>query len=295
MSSGSIDANLITQFSDRLHIKAQQNPSRLRPHVIIKMMTGDIYAYDGLGDVESREVAGRISPTVFSEISHNRRKIRRRRFEVTLPIDASDTRGVLLNPQEEYSGAVMKAMNRTWDRVGVEASFADVQTGRDFENTVTFANDGGLTVNATAGLTYEKLLEIRKNWTNNEVGNDDGETMNFLFTGTEEEALMKEIELTSGDFTRNMVVDDGRISRGVGINFIVYGADVNTPILNVISTTRDCVALTGRALCYGLSKDMSITIKDRPDFIETSQVQIVGQWGAVRTEGVLMQKVQTTV
>lgn len=295
MSTGSIDNNLIIQFSDRLHIAAQQNPSRLRPHVIIKMMTGDLYAYDGLGDVESREVAGRISPTVFSEISHNRRRIRRRRFEVTLPIDASDTRGVLLNPEGEYTSAVMKAMNRTWDRVGVEAAFADVQTGRDFDTTVTFANDGGITVNATAGMTYEKLLEIRKNWTNNEVANDNGETMHFLSTGTEEEALLKETELTSGDFSRHMFVDKGRMTEGVGINFIHYGADVTNPILRVISTTRDCIAMTGRALCYGLSKDMSINIKDRPDFIETTQVQIIGQWGAVRTEGVLMQKVQTTV
>ena len=52
MSSNSIDNALITQFSDLLHVQAQQNPSRLREHVIIKQMTGDIYAYDGLGIVE---------------------------------------------------------------------------------------------------------------------------------------------------------------------------------------------------------------------------------------------------
>lgn len=294
MSSGSIDNNLIIQFSDLLHIQAQQMPSRLRPHVIIKQMTGDLYAYDGLGKVEAREVNGRVTPTVFDEISHNRRKIARRRFVVTLPIDASDTRGVLLNPEGEYAGACMKAMNRQWDRVGVESIFANVETGRDFETSVTFANDGGRTVNATAGLTYEKLLEIRKNWTNEEVGNDISEQLMLLFTGTEEEALLQELELTSGDFSRQFVVDQGTIAKGVGINFINYGADVANPILSVTGGTRDCVAITGRALCYGLSKDMSINIKDRPDFIETTQVQIIGQWGAVRTEGVLAQKVQTT-
>lgn len=294
MSSGSVDNALITQFSDMLHIKAQQNPSRLRPHVIVKQMTGDVYAYDGLGDVEAREVIGRIAPTEFDEISHNRRKINRRRFVVTLPIDASDTRGVLLNPEGEYAAACMKAMNRQWDRVGVEAAFANVQTGREFDTSVTFTNDGGLAVVATAGLTYDFLLEIKENWTNNEVGIDQGEKMMFLMTGTEETALMKELELTSGDFTRQFVVDQGNIARGVGIDFLTYGADVASPMLNVTGGVRDCIAMTGRALCYGLSKDTSITIKDRPDYVETKQVQIIGQWGAVRTEGVLMQKVTTT-
>lgn len=294
MSSNSIDNALITQFSDMLHVQAQQNPSRLRSHAIVKQMSGDIYAYDGLGIVEAREVNGRVVQTVFDEIEHNRRKIARRRFVVTLPIDASDTRGVLLNPEGEYAGACMRAMNRQWDRVGVEAAFASVSTGRDFATAVTFANDGGNTVNATAGSTYDTILTLRKNWTNNEVGTDDGESFALLITGTEEESFLKELELTSGDFSRHMVVDKGRIAEAAGVKLIVYGADVSNPILSVTSGTRDCVGISGRALCYGLSKDMSINIKDRPDYVETKQVQIIGQWGAVRTEGVLAQKFQTT-
>lgn len=295
MSSGSIDNNLIIQFSDRLDVAVQQIPSRLRPHVITKMMTGDVYAYDGLGIVEAREVNGRVVPTVFDEISHNRRKIARRRFVVTLPIDASDTRGVLLNPEGEYAQACAKAMNRRFDRVGVEAAFANVLTGRDFETTIAFAADGGKTVNATAGTTYEKLLEGRRNWTNEEVGSEGiEEEFLFLMTGTEEEALMKELELTSGDFSRQMPVDNGRITHGAGIQFKVYGADVTNPILDVTAGTRDCILMSGLALCYGISKDISINIKDRPDFVETKQVQIIGQWGAVRTQGVRMQKFQTT-
>ena len=295
MTIGSIDNNMTTQFADMLHIKAQQGQSRFRPFVQVKQMTGDVYAYDGLGQVEAREVNGRVTPTIFDDISHNRRKIARRRFVVTLPIDASDTRGVLLNPEGEYAGACMKAMNKKWDKVIAESIFANVNTGRDFGTSVTFANDGGRTINATAGTTYEKLLEFRKGFTNEEVGLEQDEHMILAITGTEEEALMKELELTSGDFSRQFVVDNGRIAKAAGIDLIVFGADVTNPILNVVSTTRDCIGMTGGAICVGLSADMSINIKDRPDYVETKQVQIIGQWGAVRTEGVLMQKFQTTV
>jgi hypothetical protein len=289
-----IDNLQIIQFSDMLHVKSQQIRSRLRPFVQLKPMTGDFFAYDGLGDVEAREVHGRIQTTQFDSIDHLRRKIRRRRFVVTLPIDQSDVRGMLTNPQGPYAEASIRAMERQFDRVGIEAAFADVATGRDFETAVTFANDGGFTVNATAGLTYEKLLEIRKNWRNNEVGNEIKEQMLFLITGDEEEALMKETELISGDFSRQMVIDQGEITKAVGLNLIGYGADVPQPLLSVTSGTRDCIAMTGRALCYGLSKSMSVTVKDRADLVETNQIQIIGELGAVRTEGLLMQKVQTT-
>jgi hypothetical protein len=227
-----IDNALVTQFSDMVHVKSQQIKARLRPHVRVKKMSGDLWAYDGLGIVDAQEVAGRVQQTTFNSIDHTRRKISRRRFVVTLPIDSSDVRGVLLNPEGEYAGAVIRALERVFDRVGIEAAFADVSSGRDFDTTVTFASEGN-TVNATAGLTYEKLLEIRKYWTNNEVGNDVPENFLFLMTGTEEEALMKETELTSGDFSRQFVVDQGEISKGVGLMFIKYGASVNNPLLSV--------------------------------------------------------------
>ncbi len=292
--TGTIDQALITQFSDMLHVKAQQIRSRLRPFVIIRPMIGDRFAYDGLGAVEAREVQGRIVRTQFDDIEHNRRRIRRRRFVVTLPIDASDVRGMLTDPQGPYAEASIRAMERVFDRVGIEAAFADVQTGREFDTTVTFANDGGLTVTATAGLTYEKLLEIRKNWRNNDVGTDIPEKLLFLVTGDEEEQLMKETELTSGDFSKQFVVDQGEMTKAVGLNLLVYGADVPNPLLPVASTTRSNIAMTGRGLNYGLSKAMDVSIKDRPDYIELKQVQVIGELGAVRTEGILVQKVTST-
>lgn len=294
MSAGTIDQALITQFSDMLHVKSQQIRSRLRPHVSIRPMIGDRFAYDGLGTVEAREVQGRIVQTQFDDIEHNRRRIRRRRFVVTLPIDASDVRGMLTDPQGPYAEACIRAMERMFDRVGVEAAFADVATGREFDTTVSFATDGGLTVTATSGLVYEKLLEIRKNWRNNDVGNEIPESMLFLITGDEEEQLMKETELTSGDFSRQFVVDQGEITKAVGLNLLVYGADVPNPILSVASTTRSNIAMTGRGLSYGLSKSMSVDVKDRPDYVELKQVQVIGELGAVRTEGILVQKVTTT-
>lgn len=294
MANQQIDKALIIQFSDLLHVKAQQIKARLRPFVKIKPMTGDRFAYDGLGDVEARESNARIQPTVFDEIDHTRRKISRRRFVVTLPIDDMDIRAVLINPEGEYAMACIRAMERVFDRVGVDALFATVATGRDFETDVTFAADGGFTVNATAGLTYEKLLEIGQNFIDADVGNDMPETKVMGISGDEHTALMKETELTSGDFSRQFVVDKGEMIFAAGLNIIKFAANARSPILAVSAGTRDNFAMSTRGLAYGLSKEMTIKIQDRPDLVDVKQVQIIGILGAVRTEGVLIQKVQTT-
>lgn len=294
MPNQSIDNALIIQFSDLIHVRAQQIRARTRPFVQIKQMTGDIYAYDGLGIIEAQEIFGRIQKTEFSDIEHNRRKIARRRFTVTLPIDDMDVRGVLLNPEGEYAAACVRAMERVFDRVVVESMFADVSTGRDMDTTVTFANDGGLTVDATSGLTYDILLEIKQNFIDADVGNDIPEQIVMGVTGDEHTSLMKETELTSGDFSRQFVVDQGEIVKAAGISIIKFAANANNPILNVTAGVRDCFAMSTRGICVGLSKEMSIKIQDRPDYVDVKQVQIVFILGAVRTEGVLVQKVQTT-
>ena len=118
--------------------------------------------------------------------------------------------------------------------------------------------------------------------------------MVFAITGDEHTALMKENELISGDFTRNFVVEKGSMVHAAGLDLIKFAANARVPVLPVSGGVRSCFAMTSRGLCYGLSQDMEITIKDRPDLVNVNQVQITGILGAVRTEGVHVQKVTTT-
>lgn len=290
-----IDAALITQFSDMVHVKAQQMKSRLKPYFMMKQMTGDLWAYDGIGIVEATEQNARIAPVVFNSIDHLRRKVNRRRFVVTLPLDSSDVRAVLTNPQNDYAGACTRSIERVHDRVGIECAFASVSTGRDFSTTVTAATDGVVTVDATAGLTYEKLIEIRRRFANNEVGNDMPERLMFLCSGDEEGAMMQETILINTLYTQQFVVDKGELTRAVGFDVIKYGASVTNPLIAAASGTRNCIAVTERGIAYGMSLGLTLKIQERSDLVETTQVQAIIQLGAVRTEGVLIQQVNTTV
>lgn len=294
MAGDAINTALITQFSADVHLQAQQSQARLRSAVKIKPMTGDDFAYDGIGIVEASEQAARHQPVVFSDIDHTRRKITRRRFVLTLPIDAHDVRGMLLNPQGEYAAACGRAMERVFDRVVIESLFAAVLTGRAMGTSVSFASDGGQTVTATAGLTYEKLLEARQNFIDKEVGNEAKEDFVFGISGDEHTALMKENELTNGDFSRQYVVDQGEITRAAGFSIVLFGGTVNNPLLTVSGGVRDNFIMSKRGICVGMSKEMGLKVEPRPDLVETTQVQITFDLGAVRTEGLLVQKLTTT-
>ena len=93
----------------------------MRDKVKMKPMSGDIWMYDGLGEVEANEMVGRYKKVVFDSIEHWRRKVSRRRFVVTLPIDASDVRGALVNPGSEYPRACAMATPMCSTAIGYSA------------------------------------------------------------------------------------------------------------------------------------------------------------------------------
>lgn len=289
-----IETAQVIQFSDSVHVAAQQMKARFAGIFPVKQLRGKSYMYDGVGSIEAQELAGRFNKVSFNELKITRRKIGRRRFSLTLPIDEDDASKVLLDQEREYDKACAMAMARVHDRIGVEAALASVLTGEEGDTTVTFANDGGQSVDAEAGLTYEKLLEVVQNFIDEDVGNDMMEDFLFCISGDEHTALMKETELTSGDFSRQFAVDKGKIKEVVGMRLITFAANATNPVLAVSGGIRSNIALSSRGLCYAMPKQFEIKVQERTDLVQTKQVQVNWTLGCVRTEGVLVQKVTTT-
>lgn len=294
----SISVNSIIQFSSDVHVRLQQLTSRTEKYVKIKQMNGKSMAYDGLGTIELAALNARFAAVEFTEMEHWRRKISKARFGATLGIDKTDLEERLTNPESGYADALAAAGKRQFDRVVVAAMFADVKTGEDFENTVTAANDGVVTVDATSGLTYAKLMEIHKNFIDNEVGNDMNTSFCLGITGGEHTDLMSELKLTSGDYSREYVVDQGTIQKAAGINLIKFaknGAGGADGILGTAAGVRTSFCMAENAICVGMARTWEIVVENRTDLYDTKQVKITGVLGAVRTEGKLIQKVTTTV
>lgn len=299
MPMESIDSLMVTKFSDRVHVRAQQKSARLRQYCTpVEPKPGDVMAYDGLGTVEARLVTGRYQPSTFDDIEHNRRQLSRQEFVITLPIDEYDTEGMLFAPDSKYVESCVNAMERRYDLVAVAAMFATVNTGRNFETPLTFAADGGLTVDATAGLTLAKLLAADQNFIDGEVGNDIPVRKAIGISGEENTTLMQIDQLINSRYTNigGRLDEAGNAGkRLLDFDVIPFGNNVNTPVLSVAAGVRTSFVLATNGIAMGMWRPWEITIKDRPDLVNTKQIQITGVIGAVRTEGKLVQQFLTTV
>lgn len=292
-----IEQHLVTEFTANVILQAQQMTSRFRGKVKEVSVQGNDYAIDRINEAGSVEVTARHAATVAQDITHSRRQLKMREFRSTLLLDKFDELQMLADPSREYAQATARELMRVFDRVAAGAAFASVQTGRNFGTSVTFANDGGQTITAGGlGLTYDKLLEAQQNFIDENVGVDMPTEYYMAITGAQNTNVMKESELTSGDFNREngFIRDAGRMMKGAGFNFIHFSGTEANPILSKTSTTRDCIAWTPDAICVGINKDIEVTPAVRADLNNTLQIQASMFLGATRAEGAKVQKVQCT-
>lgn len=293
MTARTPNTSYITGFSEVVYHEFQQMTSKLFPYVELTELKADKKSIEGLNGVEAKEINGRYQSVVFDDIEHLRRKLPRRRFSVDLPIDANDARAILMDQPQEYAKAIVAALQRKMDRVIYDALFATIYTGEDFSTAVAYTNDGVRQVDATAGLTFEKFLEIKQNFIDDDV---DVDNSMFVFGGTGDEhtALMKETELTSGDYTRQYNLEKGTIVNVMGVDLKWFAANARNPIIQSNSSGyKRCFCAVKGGIILGVAKQVGIEIKDRPDLHETKQVSAIMSIGAVRRQGKVVQEVLT--
>lgn len=290
------DTVQVTEFNSMLDVKEQQMTSRLLPLAIRKGISGDDFAYDGLTEFQAYHANGAnpdIQPTtaVFT-----RRKMSRDRVVVTIITDDKNIRGMLTDPSSELAVLCIAATERETDRVIYDAMFATVYTGRNFGTEVSYSTDGVTSVDATSGMTYEVLLALRANFIDAEVGNQGMVPIAIGISGDEHTDLMSEVELTNRDYTSEYVLNNGIITRALGMDLIAFGAgsSIVDPILETVSGERISFACAQKGVAVGISLERKVEVKDYPTKIETKIINVIKELGAVRTQGVRLQRIRLT-
>lgn len=292
----------IVAFDAVVQHEFQQMTSKLYPFVKVEVLNAAQQTIDGLGSIEMKEANGRYQPIVFDTINHTRRGVGRKEFAVDLPIDEKDVRVTLANQSTEYAKAIVAAAQRQVDRIISEALFAPVQMWQTDSNGVsvptgtplTFANDGGQTIDASAGLTYATFVDARRRFVNNDV---DLETERLIFCGTGDEMakLMQDDKFIDADYTNQRVVDGGVLTSANGIECKWFAADATKPVIKVNSSgDRECAIFVANGITLAINKEITITVKDRPDLRNTKQISAVLSMGAVRNKPGVVYKIETT-
>jgi hypothetical protein len=208
------------------------------------------------------------------------------------------------NPSNLITPEMMKASYRFLDKVGINAAFATVYYGEKGDSSLTFANDNGITIDATGGITVDLLRKIMHRFTGTEVITPAGlANVKFVITEDEQYDMGGITQLTSWQFQavypQNAVGagNESGFGRQLGMQNVTFGAQAETgKMLDEDSGTRDCIALANDALIYGVASDginfEVIPLKESK--ISTVRLRLTLTAGCVRTNGMKVIKFETT-
>jgi hypothetical protein len=302
--SPSIDQAAALAFQSNFHRLAQQTNSKLASSPAVRYQSSDSKTVNvgRMGSISLVEAYGRNPNKEYVDYNVDNRQFTKRRFTATVLIDKkTDINELITDPTSDIMQSILSAKERVIDRVIADAALGAVLTGApDASPTSTSAaTDGVITVDATGGLTYAKIQEITQNFINNEMTMDIIKGANFLLSGTENSALMQEVEFINNDYISGYAVEEGYKSKA-GIYMInmfagsvTGGLTVSNPILTESSTTRNCMVLAPNAVSVAMEL-ARLDVQPSGPKVNSNEITIDLWIGAARNEGALVQKVTTT-
>lgn len=303
--SPSIDQGALHVFQDSFHELAQQTKSRLVSVGAVKFLPsrGKTNHMSRIGRIELTEVTARNPDKQFGDYNIDNRQFTKRRFTKTIVIDAKqDINELLKDPTSDILKQLNNAKERVTDRIAISAAVGAVLTGAvtATPTSTSAANDGVITVTATSGLVYATINSITQNFINNDVQMEQFLGSTLCITGKENTDLMGEDEFINNDYITGRVVDNSIMPNAGTYKIVLFAGSVSggitvvNPILPEGATNRSCVVLAPQSIAMAMElADLSVT---KSATKVNSWDLTIDYWiNAMRTEGVLVQIVTTTI
>ncbi|GAB2176728.1 phage capsid protein [Dongia sp. agr-C8] len=296
-----MSANLINlrtiQFSDKFALLSQQFGSRLQGLVAQGQYQGkQASPVNQVAPTAAVAVTERFTPIDRQDAAFDRRWVFPLPFEHAQLVDKFDELQMLGDPKPSLVMNAANAMGRAKDDVILGAFFATAKTGELAAGSVAFGTTlttaGGQNVSVSQGasaatnLTVAKLREVVKTFLTNNV-DLDREQITGALNAKAHDSLLGEIQVTSMDYQTKPVLEEGRIRRFMGINFVlteeVTGNCAGTDDLAGSSTGIPFWVNSGMHL--GVWIDQTTNITQRTDLkLQPWQIYMDMMIGATRIE-----------
>lgn len=303
--SPSIDQAALLNFNNSFHQLAQQTQSKL---VATKAITylpskGKTNNYGRIGRLELAEVNTRNPDKEYGDYALDNRQFTKRRFTKTVTIDAKyDINELIKDPTSDILRQLNNAKERVIDRIAIAAAVGSVLTGAPDAAPVatSAAADGVITIDGTAGFTYDIVQAITENFINNELDYSSFRGATLAVSGSEHTDLMGEVEFINNDYITSKPVDTGMITNAGTYQVAVFagskngGITVQSPILPEGTTTRSCVALAPDSIAMAMELG-DIGVTKNPLKVNSWDITIDFWINAMRTEGARVIIITTTI
>lgn len=266
-----IDSNFISQFSGNLHLLLEQRAAKLRPVVAQEMAHGEKHFFDRLGNFTANEIVARFQEPAAQDAAHSRRMATITGYEATVYLDHLDKLKMLIDPSSDYSVKLAQALGKKYDEVVVAAALGTAATGKDGAGSQAFDSNFSIAAGGT-GFTVAKLNDALKRLEAAEVDMEN-EQIFIVAPAAAVEDLLGETNYVSADYNNVKPLAGRSMPTFRGI-----------PIIRSQRLSAKGLVICQGAVKVAMAQDMNVTVKDRPDLINVTQLQITMAMGAVRME-----------
>lgn len=281
----SITVASVQQYKANVELLLQQTDSRLAGAVTTGSYVGKAASVvEQFGSATAQLKTGRHADTPLLDLSQDKRWVFPLDYEWASLIDNEDQLRAIVDLTSPYAQAGSAALQRSKDDVILTAIFGTNYTGENGTSSESFGTlgtgtyDVANTVGGTASsLNVAKLQSaVRKLMTANK-----GELMEPVYgaiSSYEHDALLKEIQVVNKDYGASAVLQDGKVKRFMGIDFIL------TERLNITSGDRLIPVWLKSGVHLGVWQDLVAEITKRADKSYATQVYLRQTIGATRTQ-----------
>ena len=272
----------VQQYKANVELLLQQEGSRLRGAVSADTYQGKAASVvEQFGEVAAQLKTSRHGDTPLLDVPQEKRWVFPADYEWASLIDEEDKLRMLVDPTSPYVRAGAAAMNRAIDDVILTAVFGTNFKGENGTTSETFDTTNyqvGVNVGGTASsLNVAKLQSaIQKLMLANK--GELTEPVWAAISSYEHDALLKEVQINNKDFGGSAVLVDGKVSRFMGVNFII------TERLSITSGNRLIPVWVKSGLHLGMWRDIMTEVGKRADKSYATQVYLCGTFGATRTQ-----------
>lgn len=275
-----IPVSYVTQFSNNVHLLAEQKVSRLLPAVMREDVKGESWTVEITGGVSVNQINERHGDTPLNNTPQTRRWGFISDFDVADLIDKQDRVKMLIELDSIYTMRHAGAMGRGIDDSIITAMFATAITGHAGGGTTPFDTSNQQIASGSTGLTIDKLNRAKEILDANEV--DEFYPRFFACQARQLRELLEDDKVTSQDFNTVKALVKGEIDTFLGFKFI------RTQRLPVATSVRNCAAWAQPAIRFGMAMSPNTTASVRPDKRNAQQIYTCGSWGALRVEDAML-------
>lgn len=295
-----MSTNIVTfyvqQYAKVLNELVQQKTSRLR-----KFCTEDKYIgqaaspVEQVGVVAMQPVTQRYGPMQRVDAPTDRRWVYPSDYDLPQLFDNFDKLRLLIDPKGKFVRNAHNAANRQHDDLIITALGGTAQTGVTGQNSIVLPAGEMVSVQqgatAPTGLTVAKLRQAKLILMQNEAYSDEEEDPGDPTTGLvcvagarQLDNLMAEAQVVSRDFNNQPVLEEGRVKRFLGIEF-VRSERLQTGTDDQAGTSTKVFMWQKEGMHLGIWNDISTNISQRHDLqSEPWQAYVFMTAGATRLE-----------